>query len=121
MHQVELEDLLPAATVMVVTVTATTTAGKALGEDALAKTLAGCAMALTLDDDKQQARRHQLAHDDAHCKASSVHDGILLVVHTAATLVRTGSLPLSSVTTRCGISSGLSVFQIFSRLFSNFQ
>lgn len=52
--QVELEDLLPAASVMVVTVTATTTAGKQLSDDLLAKTMQGCEMALQLDDDKQQ-------------------------------------------------------------------
>jgi U4/U6 small nuclear ribonucleoprotein PRP31 len=52
--QVDLEDLLPAASVMVVTVTATTTAGKALSEELLQKVEAGCDMALQLDEDKQQ-------------------------------------------------------------------
>lgn len=65
--QVDLEDLLPAASVMVVTVTATTTAGKALSDELLAKVQAGCDMALQLDGDKQQiikfveSRMHQIA------------------------------------------------------------
>eukprot|EP00878_Enallax_costatus_P019722 GHUV01020815.1.p1 GENE.GHUV01020815.1~~GHUV01020815.1.p1 ORF type:complete len:423 (+),score=111.92 GHUV01020815.1:457-1725(+) len=65
--QVELEDLLPAASVMVVTVTATTTSGKPLSEELLAKVMQGCEMALQLDDDKQQiikfveGRMHQIA------------------------------------------------------------
>ncbi|KAF6256171.1 U4/U6 small nuclear ribonucleoprotein [Scenedesmus sp. NREL 46B-D3] len=65
--QVDLEDLLPAASVMVVTVTATTTAGKALGDELLARVEAGCDMALQLDEDKQQiikfveSRMHQIA------------------------------------------------------------
>lgn len=52
--QVELDDLLPAASVMVVTVTATTTSGKPLSEELLAKVQQGCDMALQLDTDKQQ-------------------------------------------------------------------
>jgi U4/U6 small nuclear ribonucleoprotein PRP31 len=54
--QIDLEDLLPAASVMVVTVTATTTAGKALSDELLQKVEAGCDMALQLDEDKQQVR-----------------------------------------------------------------
>lgn len=65
--QVELEDLLSAASVMVVTVTATTTAGKPLSPEVLSKTLQGCDMALQLEDDKQaiirfvESRMHQIA------------------------------------------------------------
>jgi U4/U6 small nuclear ribonucleoprotein PRP31 len=55
--QVELEDLLPAASIMVTTVTATTTAGRPLSGEVLAKVEQGCDMALQLDDDKQQVRR----------------------------------------------------------------
>jgi U4/U6 small nuclear ribonucleoprotein PRP31 len=51
---VELEDLLPAATVMVVTVTATTTSGHQLSPALLEKVLQGCAMTFQLDEDKQQ-------------------------------------------------------------------
>jgi U4/U6 small nuclear ribonucleoprotein PRP31 len=54
--QVELEDLLPAASVMVVTVTATTTSGKPLSPEVLSKAQQGCEMALQLDEDKQQVR-----------------------------------------------------------------
>jgi hypothetical protein len=61
--QVDLEDLLPAASVMVVTVTATTTAGKALSDDLLLKVEAGCDMALQLDEDKQQVRTCELPVD----------------------------------------------------------
>lgn len=50
---VNLEDILPAATVMVVTVTATTTTGRVLSDDNLRKALEGCDMALSLDDDKR--------------------------------------------------------------------
>ena len=53
---VELEDLLPAATVMVVTVTATTTSGQPLSPALLDKVIQGCAMAFQLDEDKQQVR-----------------------------------------------------------------
>lgn len=59
-RQVELEDLLPAASVMVVTVTATTTAGKPLSPDVLSKAQQGCEMALQLDDDKQQVKESAL-------------------------------------------------------------
>eukprot|EP00879_Flechtneria_rotunda_P011202 GHRR01011700.1.p1 GENE.GHRR01011700.1~~GHRR01011700.1.p1 ORF type:complete len:418 (+),score=108.76 GHRR01011700.1:198-1451(+) len=65
--QVELEDLLPAASVMVVTVTATTTSGKPLSDELLVKVMHGCNMALQLDDDKQQiikfveSRMHMIA------------------------------------------------------------
>lgn len=41
------------ASLQVVTVTGTTTSGKALSEDALRKTEEGCAMALQLDEDKR--------------------------------------------------------------------
>lgn len=50
---VPLDDMLPAATVMVVTVTATTTSGKPLGEEALQRVMAGCDMAVKLDEDKR--------------------------------------------------------------------
>mmetsp|Transcript_19087 Transcript_19087/g.32724 ORF Transcript_19087/g.32724 Transcript_19087/m.32724 type:complete len:498 (+) Transcript_19087:198-1691(+) len=49
---VNLDDILPAATVMVVTVTGTTTTGKPLSADNLAKGLEACDMAMRLDDDK---------------------------------------------------------------------
>lgn len=46
----------PAATVMVVTVTATTTSGRPLTPEMLAKALEGCDMLMTLDADKQKVR-----------------------------------------------------------------
>ncbi|KAL4420982.1 hypothetical protein ABPG77_001301 [Micractinium sp. CCAP 211/92] len=49
---VDLDRLLPPATVMVVTVTATTTSGKPLSEEELRKVQDGCAMALQLEEDK---------------------------------------------------------------------
>lgn len=49
---VELEDLLPAATVMVVTVTATTTSGQPLALPLLDKVREGCAMMRQLEEDK---------------------------------------------------------------------
>ncbi|MEW5309984.1 MAG: hypothetical protein WDW38_001821 [Sanguina aurantia] len=64
---VNLDDLLPAATIMVVTVTATTTSGKALSEENLQKTVAGAGMALELDEDKKtilefvESRMHKIA------------------------------------------------------------
>eukprot|EP00877_Chromochloris_zofingiensis_P012740 jgi/Chrzof1/771/Cz01g28080.t1 len=51
---VDLDDLLPAATIMVVTVTATTTSGKPLTTDLLSKCMEGCDMVLSLEDDRQQ-------------------------------------------------------------------
>ncbi|KAG1662685.1 hypothetical protein FOA52_014611 [Chlamydomonas sp. UWO 241] len=50
---VDLDDMLPAATVMVVTVTGTTTSGKALSAENLQKVEDGCEMALKLDEDKR--------------------------------------------------------------------
>ncbi|KAL4425922.1 hypothetical protein ABPG75_009938 [Micractinium tetrahymenae] len=49
---VDLDRLLPPATVMVVTVTATTTSGKPLSEEELKKVQDGCAMTLQLEEDK---------------------------------------------------------------------
>lgn len=54
LYQVTLDDLLPAATIMVVTVTATTTSGKLLGPEALARVQQGCELALQLENDKMQ-------------------------------------------------------------------
>ena len=53
---VDLDDLLPAATVMVVTVTATTTSGRPLSQEELAKALEGCDLLLALDADKAKVR-----------------------------------------------------------------
>ncbi|KXZ56164.1 hypothetical protein GPECTOR_1g140 [Gonium pectorale] len=50
---INLDDMLPAATVMVVTVTATTTSGKPLDDEALGRVMAGCNMAVQLDEDKR--------------------------------------------------------------------
>lgn len=51
--KVQLEGLLPSATIMVVSVTATTTSGRVLSEDNLDKTLEACDLALKLDSDKK--------------------------------------------------------------------
>lgn len=64
---VQLDDILPAATVMVVTVTATTTTGKPLSQENLNKVMEGCDLAFTLDEDKRQiltfveSRMHNIA------------------------------------------------------------
>mmetsp|Transcript_16110 Transcript_16110/g.34858 ORF Transcript_16110/g.34858 Transcript_16110/m.34858 type:complete len:493 (-) Transcript_16110:371-1849(-) len=64
---VNLDDILPAAAVMVVTVTGTTTSGKPLSEDNLRKVTEGCAMALSLDEDKKlvvqfvESKMHNIA------------------------------------------------------------
>ncbi|KAI8469084.1 MAG: U4/U6 small nuclear ribonucleoprotein [Monoraphidium minutum] len=54
---VELDDLLPAAAVMVVAVTATTTSGRALSPEALSKALEGCDLMARLDGDKARIIR----------------------------------------------------------------
>ncbi|KAF5833497.1 U4/U6 small nuclear ribonucleoprotein [Dunaliella salina] len=51
---VNLDDMLPAATVMVVTVTGTTTSGKPLSQENLDKALEACEMAFKLDEDKHK-------------------------------------------------------------------
>lgn len=51
---VDLEGLLPSATIMVVSVTASTTTGKPLSEENLQKTLDACERALALDDAKKK-------------------------------------------------------------------
>jgi U4/U6 small nuclear ribonucleoprotein PRP31 len=51
---VDLDSILPASTVMVVTVTATTTSGQPLSEDGLARVLDACALAAQLDADKSR-------------------------------------------------------------------
>eukprot|EP00850_Spirogloea_muscicola_P014370 SM000102S09228 [mRNA] locus=s102:369744:372146:- [translate_table: standard] len=58
---VDLDGLLPSATIMVVSVTASTTSGKPLAPEALAKALAACDRALALDE----ARRRLLAFVEA--------------------------------------------------------
>mmetsp|Transcript_20589 Transcript_20589/g.49016 ORF Transcript_20589/g.49016 Transcript_20589/m.49016 type:complete len:497 (-) Transcript_20589:41-1531(-) len=52
--EVNLDGILPSATIMVVSVTASTTSGKELSESDLAKTLEACELALTMDRDKQE-------------------------------------------------------------------
>ena len=49
MNVVDLKPLLPSATVMIVTVTATTTSGQALSETELASVLEACDLALRKD------------------------------------------------------------------------
>ncbi|XP_031402145.1 U4/U6 small nuclear ribonucleoprotein Prp31 homolog isoform X1 [Punica granatum] len=51
---VDLEGLLPAATIMVVSVTASTTSGKPLPEEVLNKTIEACDRALVLDSAKKK-------------------------------------------------------------------
>ncbi|CAO3621879.1 unnamed protein product [Cunninghamella blakesleeana] len=51
---IDLRSILPSATIMVVTVTATTTAGKPLKEEEWQKTLEACDMALALDDARRK-------------------------------------------------------------------
>eukprot|EP00899_Mesostigma_viride_P007101 jgi/Mesvir1/16392/Mv18132-RA.1 len=51
---VNLEGLLPSATIMVVSVTATTTSGKPLPAEQLAKALEACERALSIDEAKRQ-------------------------------------------------------------------
>lgn len=51
---VDLEGLLPSATIMVVSVTASTTTGKPLSEENLEKTLEACERALALDEAKKK-------------------------------------------------------------------
>lgn len=64
---VDLEGLLPSATIMVVTVTATTTSGKKLSEEDLTKTMEACDCALQLDEDKRmvlefiESQMHKIA------------------------------------------------------------
>lgn len=50
--KVQLEGILPSATIMVVSVTATTTSGRVLSSENLVKTIEACDMALQLDSDK---------------------------------------------------------------------
>ena len=59
---VDLEGLLPSATIMVVTVTATTTSGKKLTEEAYAKTMEACESALQLDQDKRMVLQFIESH-----------------------------------------------------------
>lgn len=51
---VDLEGLLPSATIMVVSVTASTTSGKPLSEENLKKTIEACDRALALDEAKKK-------------------------------------------------------------------
>ncbi|GJP61001.1 hypothetical protein CLOP_g18209 [Closterium sp. NIES-67] len=54
---VDLEGLLPSATIMVVSVTASTTTGRPLPDDALQRTMEACDRALALDDAKKKVLR----------------------------------------------------------------
>ncbi|XP_071738114.1 U4/U6 small nuclear ribonucleoprotein Prp31 homolog [Rutidosis leptorrhynchoides] len=51
---VDLQGLLPSATIMVISVTASTTSGKPLPEHVLEKTIEGCDRVLTLDESKKK-------------------------------------------------------------------
>jgi U4/U6 small nuclear ribonucleoprotein PRP31 len=51
---VELNDIIPAATVMVVTVAASTTSGKALDDEEFKRVIDACDMALNLDDARKK-------------------------------------------------------------------
>lgn len=57
---INLDGVLPSATIMVVTVTATTTPGQPLSPEDLDKTIDACNLALSLDDDKQTVFLHLL-------------------------------------------------------------
>ena len=52
--EVDLTGILPSATIMVVTVTASTTIGTPLPEDALAAVIESCEQVLTLSENKQK-------------------------------------------------------------------
>eukprot|EP00966_Prymnesium_polylepis_P260337 6013867-Prymnesium_polylepis.1 len=54
MTEVDLSGILPSATIMVVTVTATTTLGTPLPEDQLAAVIESCEQVLTLSENKQK-------------------------------------------------------------------
>ncbi|CAI7790558.1 unnamed protein product, partial [Closterium sp. NIES-54] len=54
---VDLEGLLPSATIMVVSVTASTTTGRPLPDDALQRTMEACDRALALDEAKKKVLR----------------------------------------------------------------
>ncbi|KAI8066809.1 hypothetical protein BC940DRAFT_239600, partial [Gongronella butleri] len=51
---IDLRSILPSATIMVVTVTATTTSGRPLSDEDLARTLEACDMAIQLDDARKK-------------------------------------------------------------------
>lgn len=53
----DLTDLLPTATVMVVSVTGSSTSGKPLTEDALREVLAGCEEMMRLCEDRNKVSR----------------------------------------------------------------
>lgn len=97
---VNLEDILPAATVMVVTVTATTTSGRALSEENLKKCLDGCALALQLDDDKRailqfvESRMHKIAPNLSVAVGSEVAARLMGV---AGGLVALSKMPACNV------------------------
>ncbi|GMH35588.1 hypothetical protein BSKO_03456 [Bryopsis sp. KO-2023] len=65
--KVELEGILPSATIMVVSVTATTTSGRPLSDENLEKTESACDLALKLDEDKKminsfvESKMHKIA------------------------------------------------------------
>lgn len=52
--EINLEGLLPSATIMVVSVTASTTSGKLLSESDFEKTMEACDLAMTMDTSKQE-------------------------------------------------------------------
>jgi U4/U6 small nuclear ribonucleoprotein PRP31 len=58
MTMVDLKAFLPSATVMVITVTATTTDGKPLSEQELNKVFEACDVALELDSYKRKVQHH---------------------------------------------------------------
>eukprot|EP00891_Asterochloris_glomerata_P008708 jgi/Astpho2/8708/e_gw1.00128.13.1_t len=97
---VNLEEILPQATIMVVTVTGSTTSGKPLSEETLAKTLDAATTALQLDEDKAlilrlvQTKMHKIAPNLSEAVGTEVAARLMGV---AGGLVHLSKIPACNV------------------------
>ena len=100
---VNLEEILPQATIMVVTVTGSTTSGKPLSEETLAKTLDAATTALQLDEDKAlilrlvQTKMHKIAPNLSKAVGTEVAARLMGV---AGGLVHLSKIPACNVQVR---------------------
>ena len=109
---VNLDDVLPQATIMVVSVTASTTSGQPLSSDILQKVLDAASIALQLDEDKSlilqlvQQKMHKIAPNLSTAVGTEVATRLMGV---AGGLINLSKMPACNVqvghSTQCDIWS----------------
>jgi U4/U6 small nuclear ribonucleoprotein PRP31 len=112
------------ATVMVVTVTASTTSGQPLSEESLGKVLGACEVALALDEDKAailrlvQLKMHHIAPNLSAAVGTEIAAKLMGV---AGGLVNLSKMPACNVQARPSPDSGPHLCEHAVHLSSDFQ